>query len=142
MDGGYDRSRCSSRVSKSLFSSRAAILTVVNQSKALVGRKDCHMLVAIKFYVKGTAIRLTVEECMEVTHWDGILTAAGKMGVDRSMRLFRRLGICFLLWSCLKRNLLRRLFYLHIIPLKLSQFPSEVILHTNVCIFCSPRNIK
>jgi hypothetical protein len=36
------------------------------------------MLVTIKVYVKGTAIRLTVEERMEVTHWNGILTAAGK----------------------------------------------------------------
>jgi hypothetical protein len=46
------------------------------------------MLVTIKVYVKGKAIRLTVEECMEVTHWNGILRAVGKMGVDRSIRLF------------------------------------------------------
>jgi len=46
------------------------------------------MLVAIKVYVKVTAIRLTAEECMEVRHWDEILTAAGKVGFDRSTRLF------------------------------------------------------
>jgi len=54
----------------------------------LVGREDCHLLDTLKVYVKGTTVRLTVEERIEVTHWNGILTAAGKMGVDRSMRLF------------------------------------------------------
>ena len=34
-----------------------------------------------------TGVRLTVEECMEV-NWKGILTAAGEMGVDQSMRNF------------------------------------------------------
>ena len=53
------------------------------------GGEDCHMLVAIKVCVKETVKRLTVEECMEVTLWNGILTAVGKMGVDRSMRLYR-----------------------------------------------------
>lgn len=88
MDGGDDRSRGSSLFSKSLFSSRAAILTVVNQSRVLIGGEDFHMLVPIKVCVKGTAIRLAIEGCMEVKHWNPILTATGKMGVDRFMRLF------------------------------------------------------
>jgi hypothetical protein len=55
----------------------------------LVGGEDCYMLVTIKVYGKRTARHLTAEECMEVTHWNGILTAAGEMRVNRSMRFFR-----------------------------------------------------
>lgn len=55
------------------------------------------MLVTIKVYMKGKAKRLTVEECIEVTHWKGMLTAAEEMVVNQSMRLFRLPRCTFLL---------------------------------------------
>jgi len=63
----------------------------------LVGGEDFYMLVTIKVYMKGKAKRLTVEECIEVTHWKGMLTAAEEMVVNQSMRLFRLPRCTFLL---------------------------------------------
>jgi len=67
------------------------------------------MLVAIKIYVTGTATRLIVIECMEVTHWDRILTAAGKMGVDRSMRLFPLPRCMFFIVVLLEKSFIKEI---------------------------------